>query len=130
MTGFAISNDTLLDRVVPMAAGKSKRWRVGFLRIISAFNMTAGRELSIAYDLPHEMVSNNSQRSRIAQAQEYLAQGAGEELEGYLAGWLAVGARNDFQQVIWADGEGPPADPSLRRLMHRYLEDGKLDRIF
>jgi hypothetical protein len=62
----------------------------------------------------------------LAQAEEYLFQGATEELEGYLAGWLAAGAREDYQQVIWGQGEGQPAAGQLRQAMYRFLNDGKL----
>jgi hypothetical protein len=130
MVGFTVSNETLLDLVVPAAAGKSERWQKGFHKCIAAFNSTAGQALARAYNLPDELVSNNSQRGRIGQATEYLMQGDGEALEGYLAGHLAVGARQDLQQIMWADSEGPPASPQLRQLIYRFLEDGKLDRIF
>jgi hypothetical protein len=128
MIGFTVSNDTLLDRVVQMAAGKSERWQRGFHRCIAAFNATAGQRLARAYGLPDELVANNSQRGRVAQADEYLLQGDLEAFQGYLSGWLAVGARQDYLQIVSAESPGLQASDDLRRAMFRFLNDGKLDR--
>jgi CspA family cold shock protein len=118
MIGFKVTHETLLEVVVPMAAAKSQAWREGFRKCIAGFNATAGRELSIAYALPHELVPNGAQATRIAHCQEYLFQGQRDELEGFLAGWLHC-HREEFQQVIWGQVEGPQAVPDLRQAMYR-----------
>jgi hypothetical protein len=86
----------------------------------------AGNLLSSTYGLPFETVPNNSTQARIRDCQEWLYQGANEELEGALAGWLDAGAREDYQMVVWGQVEGPQADPSLRQAMWKFLNDGKL----
>lgn len=126
-TNLKVEHNSLLETVVPFAAAKSQRWREGFRRLIAAYNATAGQALSIAYGLLDEVVSNNSQRARIMQAEEYLAEFEGKEkAEGYLTGWLQL-HREDYGQVVSGQAEGMQASPELRSAMYQLFRDGKLD---
>ena len=126
MIGFRVTNETLLEQVVPLAAPHTQRWREGFWLIVSAFNMTIGRELSLAYDLPHAVIANNSQSQRIAWGEGYLLEADQEQFAGYLFGWLLL-HREDFMQVLWGQVERQQASYELRARMYTFLQNGKLD---
>jgi hypothetical protein len=110
---------------------KSQAWREGFSLCQRAIDGSVGQHFARTYGLADETaIPNDSPQQRILHAEALLYDDT-EKLEGYLACWIRPLTRESYQMVVWAQAEvRQQASPQLRQAMHRYLEDGKLDRIF
>jgi hypothetical protein len=119
MLGFKVGNQQLIDVVVPMGAEHTNGWRRAFLECLSAFNYTIAQQFGAAYGLVARIITNNSQR-------EYLNHDEHEEADAYCTAWVVAGTREDLVQVITGDGEGGPADGSVRVALAKFLREGQV----
>lgn len=132
MRGFGVVTKDDFAETVQLAEAKSQRWREGFSKFQRAIDASVGSHFARAFALAEDSpISNDSTQQRIAFAEDYLSQRASEELEGFLFCWARQRSRGDYQMVREAEAAvRKQASPQLRQLMNRFLQDGKLDRVF